>query len=108
MTVNIERYKEYVISKVSMRTLDDPELAAALGMGGEVGEILDVIKKLRYHNHPAGRHYLLEEMGDLFFYFVLMLEAHGYTLENIVDFNMRKLDERYPDGFEPDRSMNRQ
>ena len=107
MTVNIERYKEFVISKCSMRTIDDMELTATLGLVGEAGEIADVIKKIRFHDHHAQPGYILEELGDLFFYFVLMLEAQGYTLEGIVDFNIRKLEERYPDGFESERSMNR-
>ncbi len=107
MTVDINRYKNYVISKCSIATLDDLELNAALGMGGEVGEILDVIKKDRFHYHQPQTGFLLEEMGDLFFYFTLMLEAQGYTLDQVVEANEKKLDERYPEGFDPERSMNR-
>ena len=107
MTVDMDRYKDYVISKVSMRSLDDLELVSALGIGGEAGEILDTIKKSRFHHHPTYYGFLLEEMGDLFFYFTLMLEAQGYTLDEVVEANKKKLDERYPEGFDPERSMNR-
>lgn len=107
MTVDMDRYKDYVISKCSMASLDDLELTAALGMGGEVGEILDTIKKVRFHDHLTYQGQLVEEMGDLFFYFTLMLEATGYTLDQVVEANEKKLDERYPEGFDPMRSMNR-
>lgn len=108
MSADVEAYKEYVISKCSLASLQDLELTAVLGLVGEAGEIADLIKKDRFHYHIRERNYSLKELGDLFFYFTLMLEVQGYTLENVIDTNMRKLDERYPKGFDPHRSMNRE
>ena len=102
-----EEYKEFVISKISLESLGDLELVAALGMAGEAGEIIEVIKKERFHSHPRDRHHLVNELGDLFFYFTLMLEAQGYTLDGIIEENILKLNKRYPRGFEKERSIHR-
>ena len=107
MTADMDRYKEFVISKCSEKTISNMELTAVLGMAGEAGEIADVLKKRMFHDHRAGPGSMVEELGDLFFYFTLMLEAYNYALDTIVDFNIRKLDERLPDGIESERSMNR-
>lgn len=110
MIESMDRYKEFVISKCSMRTVrtvGNMELTAVLGMVGEAGEIADDLKKRMFHDHQVVHGHMIEELGDLFFYFTLMLEAYNYELDTIVDFNMRKLDERYPNGFESERSMNR-
>ncbi len=105
--MNEKEYREFVVSKVSPESLDDLELLAALGIAGEAGEVVDVIKKLRFHGHPTDWKYLVSELGDLYFYFTLMLEARGLTLDEIVNWNVTKLNGRYPDGFDSERSMNR-
>lgn len=108
MTMTFDRYRDFVLSKVSVQTISrDQELAAALGLCGETGEIADLIKKQRFQDHHVYHGWLLEELGDVYFYFVLMLDAMGYTLDQVIDENVRKLEERYPEGFDPDRSMNR-
>lgn len=100
-------YRDFVLSKISVNHLLDLELAAALGIAGEAGEIADAIKKRRFQDHQDPPGFLLEELGDLFFYFTLMLEAQGYTLDDVITQNQLKLDTRYPNGFDAKRSMNR-
>ncbi len=101
-------YTMFITSMCSPKVLDDPEMNATLGLVGEAGEIADLMKKRMFHGHHVPQHWLVKELGDLFFYFTLMLYAQGYTLEEVVAENMRKLNERYPEGFDPERSMNRE
>ncbi len=105
--MNEEEYRDFVMSMASDETLEDPILAAALGLAGEAGEVADTVKKTRFHGHPVLAHEMLNELGDLYFYFTLELWAMGYSLQEVIDENVRKLNECYPEGFESERSINR-
>lgn len=80
---------------------------AAYGMCGESGEIIDLLKKHEFQGHPLDRDKILEETGDVLWYIALMAEAWGTTLQDIMERNIEKLKERYPDGFDKNRSINR-
>lgn len=80
----------------------------ALGLAGEAGEVVDIIKKLVYQGHPideAARRRITEELGDVFWYAAAI--ATGLRLDDIMRANIRKLEERYPNGFDPERSVRR-
>ena len=85
-------------------------IEGALGLAGEAGEVIDIIKKLIYQDHPfdeAARNGIEEELGDMFWYAAQIATACGLRLDDIMWANLRKLEERYPNGFEPDRSIRR-
>ena len=79
----------------------------ALGLAGESGEVVDRVKKMLYQGHRLDAVGLLEELGDVLWYIALMCNALEWTLDDALDLNVRKLRERYPDGFEVERSVNR-
>jgi|ERR1700693_2716302 phosphoribosyl-ATP pyrophosphohydrolase len=71
-------------------------LHAAIGMTGEASEILDLFKKTLYgKQQPLTREKLLAELGDLYWYFHLMMDANGLTLNEVLSFNIAKLSKRY-------------
>lgn len=84
---------------------------AALGLCGESGEIIDLIKKVKYQGHPfnsATKKELIKEAGDQLWYIALLCESLGITLEDAATINIEKLRKRYPgEGFEVERSLNR-
>jgi NTP pyrophosphatase (non-canonical NTP hydrolase) len=80
---------------------------AAYGMNGEAGEVIDLLKKHEFQGHPLDTDKLLKETGDVLWYCALMAEALGTTLQEIMERNIEKLKERYPDGFDKSRSINR-
>lgn len=51
--------------------------------------------------------HLNKELGDVLWYAALMCEAFGWTLDGVMAQNVKKLEERYPDGFDTDRANNR-
>ncbi len=105
--MNDREYTDFVLNKVSSKTLDEPIIASSLGLAGEVGEIADLVKKYTFHNHKLAVEEVMEELGDLFFYMTLMMNTLETTLDEIIEMNVQKLNERYPEGFESIRSMNR-
>lgn len=87
-------------------TLEEAKLNAALGLG-EAGEVQNIVKKEIFHGHAEDGPAILDELGDIMFYVDWEAELYGYTLEDVMLFNRTKLENRYPDKFSSERSINR-
>jgi len=79
----------------------------SLGLGGESGEFQGLVKKMVFHRHPVSGEKLANELGDVLWYLALAADTLSYTLEDIAKMNLAKLSHRYPEGFSPERSRNR-
>jgi NTP pyrophosphatase (non-canonical NTP hydrolase) len=70
------------------------------GAAGETGEVLEHVKKVirdndaNFDTYPKREEALLE-FGDAFHYLTRLYRLFGFTYEQIVQANMKKLDERY-------------
>jgi len=82
-------------------------MVAALGLAGEAGEFANLVKKRIAHGHPITAAELADELGDVLWYLAEAASAIGVPLEQIAQENVGKLRRRYPDGFSPERSINR-
>lgn len=80
---------------------------ALYGMASEVGEIQGVYQK-KYQGHPFDEDGVKKEVGDLLWFVAEYCTAHGWTLEEIATANIEKLMKRYPEGFDAERSVNRE
>lgn len=81
---------------------------AAMGLAGEVGEVVDMLKKGLYQGHDVDEYDLMEELGDVLFYWTwLAVLQYGFDRAEIMLRNAVKLHERYPNGFDPDKSLHR-
>ena len=90
-------------------TLNERELLqnGVMGLCGEAGECIDLVKKSLYQGHELDRKHLAEELGDVAWYLAITAQAIGYPLSEILDMNVKKLRYRYPNGFETKRSVER-
>lgn len=79
-----------------------------LGLSGEVGEFNDLVKKWIFHNADFEETHLMKEAGDIFWYLALICDSFGWTMEEIMEMNIEKLEKRYPDGFSAEKSAHRQ
>ncbi len=82
-------------------------LNGVLGLSGESGECTDMVKKHLFQGHSLDKEHLAKELGDVAWYLAVTAQAIGYDLETILRMNVDKLRNRYPDGFEEQRSVNR-
>jgi NTP pyrophosphatase (non-canonical NTP hydrolase) len=82
-------------------------LNGALGLTGEAGEVADIIKKYVFHGHNIRLPELIKELGDVCWYIALISSALGVDLEVILRENVKKLNDRYPEGFSSEASINR-
>ena len=81
---------------------------AAYGLNGEAGEVIDLLKKHEFQGHDLPDEKLIDECGDVLWYCALLADALGFTLEQVMNRNIDKLRKRYPDGFDKNRSINRE
>jgi len=79
----------------------------AMGLAGEAGEIIDMLKKSLWHGHELDREKAVKECGDLLWYLAALCNALDIKLDDVVKRNVEKLRARYPDGFDSERSKNR-
>ena len=106
MTVN-----EY--QKLAMITLN-PELdkkdvliKGVMGLCGESGEAIDIVKKWLAQGHDLDRAKLAKELGDIAWYLAETATALDLQLEDVFAANIEKLKKRYPEGFDSERSIHR-
>lgn len=78
-----------------------------MGMSGETGEVIDVIKKHLYQGHTLDMEHLKEEIGDVMFYIVNLATVLNLDMQDILKCNIEKLEKRYPEGFEINKSVER-
>lgn len=97
--------------RLAMRTAGDNEdgylLNGVMGLCGEAGEVIDLVKKHLFQGHELDRDEVVEELGDVLWYCALIAEAVRFPLGQIMQMNIDKLKERFPDGFSKERSINR-
>ena len=79
-----------------------------MGLNGEAGEAIDIFKKFFFQGHDFDREHLAKELGDVAWYLAVSAAALNYSLEDIFKMNVEKLRARYPDGFNPELSKNRE
>ena len=86
-------------------------LQGVMGMSGESGEALDIVKKIMFQGHELNeetKEHLIRELGDVLWYVATTAEALGVPLETVMQVNIDKLRARYPKAFDAERSQHRQ
>ena len=86
-------------------------LTSAIGMLAESGEFTEVLKKMIFQGKPLNdeqRFHMKRELGDILWYWIQGCIALGYTPDEVMDENIKKLEARYPNGFEVARSETRE
>lgn len=99
---------------IMKRLTANPELMElinySMGAAGEAGEIVDLIKKVAFHGHeldPGTIEKILFEVGDVMFYMANISRVLKTKLSATAGMNINKLKARYPDGFDEQKSINR-
>lgn len=99
---------EGVLLPIDMSSTDMSRLLQGLmGLNGEAGEAIDILKKYLFQGHAFDREHLVKELGDVAWYLAVSADALGYALEDILEMNVYKLRKRYPEGFEVAKSLHR-
>lgn len=102
---------EYQILAISSMNKDltkkDMLINSMMGLNGEAGEAIDLVKKHLFHGHELNKDALIKELGDIAWYLAEAAYALDTDLETVLKLNIEKLKKRYPNGFEVSKSINR-
>ncbi|MDE5859008.1 MAG: nucleoside triphosphate pyrophosphohydrolase family protein [Oscillospiraceae bacterium] len=106
MTVN--EYQECALKTLNPE-LDKKDILinGVMGLCGESGEAIDIVKKHLAQGHELDKEHLAKELGDIAWYLAETTFAIDYLLEDIFQMNIDKLKKRYPQGFDTCKSINR-
>ena len=80
---------------------------SVMGLCGESGEAIDIVKKWLAQGHELDKKHLVSELGDIAWYLADAATALDLSLEDILKANLDKLKNRYPQGFDKNNSINR-
>ena len=106
--MKINEYQE-----LAMRTLNqkldkkDVLINGVMGLCGEAGEAIDIVKKYLAQGHELDKEKLIKELGDVAWYLAETAYALDTDLETVFNLNIEKLKRRYPEGFEKEKSISR-
>ena len=85
----------------------DVLINSVMGLCGESGEAIDIVKKWLAQGHALDKEHLAKELGDIAWYLAEAATALDLSLGDILQANLDKLEKRYPNGFETRRSLSR-
>ena len=103
--------KEY--QKLAMKTLNpsltkkDMLVNGVMGLNGESGEVIDIVKKHMFQGHELDKEKIKKELGDVMWYVAEVCEALDLSLDEVMEGNIEKLRKRFKDGFTVNESINR-
>lgn len=100
--------------KLAMTTLNpclskkDVLINGVMGLCGESGEAIDLVKKHLHQGHQLDKERLIKELGDIAWYLAEAAYALDVSLDEVLQQNIDKLKARYPEGFDTERSVHRE
>ena len=98
--------------KAAMETLNpalnqkEVLINSVMGLCGESGEAIDIVKKWLMQGHELDKEHLVKELGDVAWYLAEAATALDVPLEVIFQGNLDKLRRRFPNGFDTEASVN--
>ena len=100
--------------RLAMTTLNptlskkDVLINGVMGLCGESGEAIDIVKKHLHQGHPLDKEKLVKELGDIAWYLAETAYALDVDLDEVLEGNIAKLKARYPEGFDTEKSIHRE
>lgn len=101
--MQLNEYQNIALSTAKFKKAEDKEMVCLLGLAGESGEIFEKVKKNFTHSTVDGKpkfsnEDLAKELGDVFWYLSVYANVLGYSLEDIAQMNVEKLQARKEQG----------
>lgn len=104
--MHVNEYQELAMATLNPElNKKDVLINSVMGLCGESGEAIDIVKKWLAQGHELDKERLAKELGDIAWYLAEASTALDLPLEQILQANIDKLKKRYPNGFEVKRSI---
>ena len=107
--MNVNEYQKEAMTLLNPAlTEKDVLMNALMGLCGESGEAIDIMKKHLYQGHALDQEKLIKELGDIAWYLAEAATGLDINLSEVLQRNLDKLHARYPQGFDTQRSQHRE
>jgi NTP pyrophosphatase (non-canonical NTP hydrolase) len=107
-SLNTEALKRSIDEIESSSNVKIPRLlTAALGLGSESGEFVEIVKKMILQGKPPSEEnifHMKRELGDIMWYWTTACASLGLDPYEVISENQKKLEARYGEKFEVQRS----
>ena len=90
-------YSKWVEKKI-LTEGQDRLVENTLGLVGEAGEVAEKIKKLIRDSNRFKNEEIMKELGDVVFYVTALANIYGKGLQEVLELNIAKLDDRQKRG----------
>lgn len=105
-------YQEHAMRTVIAQLAEGKLHHGVFGLASEAGEVAGILQKAyQGHGDPFEsdevKLHLIKECGDCLWMIAEILESVGYGMGACMKMNIDKLKGRYPEGFDPEKSLNR-
>lgn len=106
--MHANKYQELAMRTCSIPYEDkqDMMIHATTGLASEAGEFAGLMQKT-YQGHAYDTEHALKELGDCLWMIAEACTALDVTMEDVMRMNIDKLRARYPEGFDPEKSLHR-
>ena len=106
--MDFEQYQKQAYVAIQSHENNKEEIMHwAIGLGEEAGEVLSVVKH-KYYGNQYDVEELVGELGDVLWHVSALCAASGISMQDVAEYNIAKLQHRYPDGyFDNQRSIER-
>ena len=107
-SIDLDSLKNSFDDIESSSSINTPRLlTAALGLGSETGEFVEIVKKMFLQGKPPNEDnifHMKRELGDIMWYWVTACAALNLDPYEVISENQEKLAARYGEKFEVERS----
>ena len=107
-SMDLESLKKSFIEIEENSDIKTPRLlTAALGLGSETGEFVEIVKKMFLQGKPPSEDnvfHMKRELGDIMWYWITACASLGLDPYEVISENQEKLAARYGEKFEVGRS----
>lgn len=105
-------YQEHAMRTVIPHIAEGKLHHGVFGLASEAGEVAGILQKAyQGHGDPFEsdevKLHLIKKCGDCLWMIAEILESVGYGMGACMKMNIDKLKARYPEGFDPEKSLNR-
>jgi NTP pyrophosphatase (non-canonical NTP hydrolase) len=90
-------YSKWVEGKIVTEG-DERLFENTLGLVGEAGEVAEKIKKLIRDKDRFTPEEIIKELGDVVFYVTALANIYSFGLQDVINLNVQKLDDRQERG----------
>ena len=100
------KYQLLAARTIGTNDIDAMRDHAMMGMVAEMGELFSLYQKV-HQGHDFDPEHAKKELGDLLWMIAEYCTSMEWYLDDVMETNIEKLKARYPDGFDPEKSLHR-